>query len=105
MKLKFVATAAVALMLAAPAFAANFDFTDADIGTETEALAVTEFGTVTLSTDGNVALINQESNSNIAYIGQSGQTNFAAIVQGVNEGSVAMIYQIGDSNRAAIIQK
>ncbi len=106
-KTKLVAIAALSAMFAAPAFAVtDYDFTAnaTNAAGEMAAIAATEFGAVTLSGDGNVAFINQETSGNMASIDTAGATNFAAIQQGSTDGNLAVIYQIGDSNRANVYQ-
>jgi hypothetical protein len=108
MKLKFAAVAALAAALAAPAFAVTDLATMDDVSTavSSNALALLEFAAVNSSaSDGNFAVINQETSSNIAYIDQLGLTNFAVIGQTTSPGvDIAVIYQTGDNNRAAIYQ-
>jgi hypothetical protein len=117
MKLKFKALALVAAMIAAPAFAADYqtDLVSAPVDVAGE--AATAYTTNYLSAGNaatdpfttNVALIQQDGiDANIAVIDQSGggAGNFAAIAQtgGVVAG-VAYVFQGASSNNFAFIKQ
>lgn len=108
-KLKLALVAAAASLLAAPAFAANFDVTTAASAVAVNELAVAELAVdAVLSAEANFAVIAQEGAAGLtAYIDQTSVAggNFASIAQASATADVAAITQVGDGNRAAIFQR
>lgn len=117
MKLKFKALAVVAMMIAAPAFAADYQVDLVTAPVDVAADAATAYTTNYLSTGNaavdafttNVALIQQDlTDANIAVIDQSTGLagNYAAISQigGVVQG-VAYVSQAATSNNYAFIKQ
>jgi hypothetical protein len=120
MKLKFKALALVAMMTAAPAFAAQWDLgtnpLDATIDTTSTAAVsgyVTAAGADYLAAagaaiyDGSVALMAQVGDANYGFIDQSaGVGNFSAIMQdsSTNAMNVGYVSQSGNGNFGVINQ-
>jgi hypothetical protein len=70
-------------------------------------LAKAELAAVTLSKDGNVALVSQVAgdSANSAFIYQSGTSNFAAVSQTGNVANFAYVTQVGAGSLAYVVQK